>query len=145
LPRSRCCIFVFPFVRRVWFVSFVRSCLLFSGCRASSSAKQTEGSCSAVLCRLLASSKLCPPPALVRRAMSVYLNQKLRMPDLCSARFVVYDCDTDPWWRWTRAGRHFRVTQRVSAQSEQGMRYALPHDVLILESPFGFWTDTTGK
>ena len=87
----------------------------------------------------------CPPPALVRRAMSVYLNQKLRMPDLCSARFVVYDCDTDPWWRWTRAGRHFRVTQRVSAQSEQGMLYALPHDVLILESPFGFWTDTTGK
>ena len=84
----------------------------------------------------------CPPPALVRRAMSVYLGQKLRMPDLCSARFVVYDCDTDPWWRWTRAGRHFRVTQRVSAQSEHGMLYALPHDVLVLESPFGFWTDT---
>lgn len=84
----------------------------------------------------------CPPPSLVRRAMSVYLGQKLRMPDLRSARFVVYDFDTDPWWRWTRVGRHFKVTHRVQAQSELGLAYALPHDVLVLESPFGFWADS---
>ena len=84
----------------------------------------------------------CPPPSFVRRAMSVYLGQKLRMPDLRSARFVVYDFDTDPWWRWTRVGRHFKVTHRVQAQSELGLAYALPHGVLVLESPFGFWADS---
>ena len=82
-----------------------------------------------------------PPPSLVRRAMSAYLDQKLRMPDLTSAHFVVFDYDTDPWWRWTRSGRHFKVVRRVEYTSELGQAHSLPHDVLVLESPLGFLSD----
>lgn len=82
-----------------------------------------------------------PPPSLVRRAMIAYLDCKILRPDLTAAKFVVYDFDTDKWWRWTRAGKHFRVVERVGRESVLGKLYSIPHDVLVLDNPLGFLSD----